>query len=69
MSLVQQHVLTAFRELGQGVTTAMQTQLGDAARLNEHKRRCLQFLTDIQQVSFWTYIAFSLYFHEPPFSM
>ena len=51
MSLVQQHILTAFQELGQGVTIAMQTQLGDAARLNEHKRRCLQFLANIQQVS------------------
>lgn len=55
MSLVQQHILTAFRELGQGVTTAMRTQLGDAVRLNEHKRRCLQFLADIQQVSSWVY--------------
>ena len=52
MSLVQQHILTAFRDLGQGVTLALQTQLGDTARLNEHKRRCLQFLADIQQVSF-----------------
>jgi hypothetical protein len=48
MSLVQQHIRTAFRELGQGVTvTALQNQLGDAARLNEHNRRCLQFLADI----------------------
>jgi hypothetical protein len=67
MSLVQQHILTAFRELGQGVTTAMQTQLGDAARLNEHKRRCLQFLADIQQVSFRACLV--PYTHESLFSM
>ena len=30
MFLVQQHIFTASRQLGQGVTMAMQTQLGDA---------------------------------------
>ena len=68
MSLVQQHILTAFQEFGQGVTLALQTQLGDAAHLNEHKRRCLQFLADIQQVSF-SGMPWLPYAHEPLFSM
>ena len=47
---VLQNIHTAFRELGTQVTRALRTQLGDAARLNEQKRICLQFLTHIQQV-------------------
>ena len=50
MSLVEHHIRLAYLELGDGVSRALHTQVGDAARLNEHKRRCLQFLQDIQQV-------------------
>ena len=34
----------AFQELGQLVTTDILTQMGDAARLNECKRECLNLL-------------------------
>jgi hypothetical protein len=50
MSLVEHHIRLAYQELGDDVSRALQTQVGDAARLNEYKRRCLQFLQDIQQV-------------------
>ncbi len=48
MSLVQQNLAVRFQELGSAVASALRTQLGDAARLNEHKRQCLQFLSILQ---------------------
>lgn len=51
MALVLGNISVAFQELGTSVTRALHTQIGDAARLNEEKRRCLQFLADIRQVS------------------
>lgn len=51
MALVLRNISVAFQELGTSVTRALHTQIGDAARLNEEKRRCLQFLADIRQVS------------------
>lgn len=48
--ILVQNIHTAFEELGVQVSRTLRTQLGDAARLNEQKRRCLQFLTHVQQV-------------------
>jgi hypothetical protein len=50
MSLLIQNIRTAFLELGSEVSRALQTQVGDAARLREHKRRCLQFLEHVGPV-------------------
>lgn len=50
MSLLEQNIRTAFLELGAEVSRALQTQVGDAARLREHKRRCLQFLENVGPV-------------------
>jgi len=38
------NIYAAFKSLGQHVTNALQSQLGDAARLAEEKRLCLLFL-------------------------
>jgi len=39
-----------FRELGQLVNRDLLTQVGDAARLGERKRECLNFLHLVRQV-------------------
>jgi hypothetical protein len=43
-------IYTAYENLGQDVKDALRAQLGDAARLNEHSRLCLQFISDLNQV-------------------
>jgi hypothetical protein len=50
MSIAIQNLNIAYQELGRNVDVALRTQLGDAARLNEQKRLCLQFLNDIRVV-------------------
>ena len=49
-TLLIQNIRTAFLELGSEVSSALQTQVGDAARLREHKRRCLRFLEHVGPV-------------------
>ena len=61
MSLVEHHIRVAYQELGNEVSTALQTQIGDAARLEAIKRRCLQFMRDIQQVFLRFYVK--VYIH------
>ncbi|KAG6904783.1 hypothetical protein DXG01_007231 [Tephrocybe rancida] len=51
MALLLDNLSIAFQELGRAVDTSLRTQLGDAARLGEQKRLCLQFYSDLQQHS------------------
>jgi hypothetical protein len=52
VSIVVQNTFQSFLTLGERVHIALRTQLGDAARLMEQKRLCLQFLDSISQVSY-----------------
>jgi hypothetical protein len=45
-----QNIRIAFSRLGRDVNNSLHTQLGDNARLNEQKRLCLQFISDIRVV-------------------
>jgi hypothetical protein len=50
VSVVVQNIFQSFLSLGERVHIALRTQLGDAVRLIEHERLCLQFLDMISQV-------------------
>ncbi|KAH7903889.1 hypothetical protein BJ138DRAFT_974497, partial [Hygrophoropsis aurantiaca] len=44
-----QNIYNAYMALGNSVHVALRTQVGDAARLGEQKRMCLQFLTHVTE--------------------
>jgi hypothetical protein len=62
MSLAVHNVNVAFQDLGRNVDIALHTQIGDAARLNEHKRLCFQFLTDIHMVRISFHLLVNIYY-------
>jgi hypothetical protein len=41
----------AFEDLGRRVSTALRTQVGDAARLNLHRNECLRLIATVETVS------------------
>lgn len=51
MSIPLENLRTAYTELCQTVTTAIQTQSGNAIALDRCKQLCLWFLGEIQHVS------------------
>ncbi|KAG6912821.1 hypothetical protein DXG01_011761 [Tephrocybe rancida] len=51
MAIPLSNLSIAFQELGRDVDVALRTQIGDAARLGEQKRLCLQFYGDLHQHS------------------
>ena len=49
--LLLQTIQASYEELGMRVRTALQTQIGDAARLNAHRDECLRLMMQVQTVS------------------
>jgi len=50
VALPLQNIRLAFLRLGDAVRNSLRTQLGDVARLNEQKRICLQFMSNLHPV-------------------
>jgi len=49
-SVPRENIRGVYNMLGQRVSRALQTEIGDAARLHAHREDCLRLLENVQQV-------------------